>query len=144
MCRCPECWLDVFECIRKLTGQILTDCWLYSCVYITELVVNSSPGQNGRHFADDIFKCILNEKFCSLIRISCIKRYSHSPINSFAPRYGSKIIQNSCSDTCAKIALGRMSQNQTHEQSTLVQVMVWCRQAPSHCLSQICAAVWRH
>ena len=34
--------------------------------------VNSSlHGQNGRHFADDIFKCILmNEKFCILIQIS--------------------------------------------------------------------------
>ena len=33
---------------------------------------NSSPaGPNGRHFADDIFRCILlNEKFCILFRIS--------------------------------------------------------------------------
>ena len=31
----------------------------------------SSPGQNGRHFADDIFNCIVvNEKFCVLIKIS--------------------------------------------------------------------------
>ena len=31
----------------------------------------SLPGQNGRHFADDIFRCIfLNEKFCILILIS--------------------------------------------------------------------------
>ena len=30
-----------------------------------------SPGQNGRHFADDIFRCIfVNEKFCILIKIS--------------------------------------------------------------------------
>ena len=35
-------------------------------------IINSSPpGQNGRHFPDDIFKCIfMNEKFCILIRIS--------------------------------------------------------------------------
>ena len=34
--------------------------------------VNSSPpGQNVRHFTDDIFKCIIiNEKFCILIQIS--------------------------------------------------------------------------
>ena len=34
--------------------------------------VNSSPsGQNGHHFADDIFRCIfVNEKFCILIKIS--------------------------------------------------------------------------
>ena len=32
---------------------------------------SSPPGQNGRHFPDDIFICIfMNEKFCILIRIS--------------------------------------------------------------------------
>ena len=31
----------------------------------------SSPGQNSRHFADDIFKCIyVNKKCCITIRIS--------------------------------------------------------------------------
>ena len=36
------------------------------------LYLNSSPpGQNGRHFADDIFRCVfVNEKSCILIRIS--------------------------------------------------------------------------
>ena len=31
-----------------------------------DMYINSSaPGQNGRHFADDTFKCILmNEEFC--------------------------------------------------------------------------------
>ena len=29
------------------------------------------PGQNGRHFADDIFRCIfVNEKFCVFVKIS--------------------------------------------------------------------------
>ena len=38
----------------------------------SELSFNSSPpGQNGRHFAAAIFKCIsMNEKFCIFIRIS--------------------------------------------------------------------------
>ena len=32
---------------------------------------SSSPGQNGRNFPDDIFKCIfVNEEFCILIQIS--------------------------------------------------------------------------
>ena len=32
---------------------------------------SSPPGQNGRHFADDIFKCLfVNEKFCIMIKIS--------------------------------------------------------------------------
>ena len=31
---------------------------------------SSPPGQNGRHFTDDIFRCIfVNEKFCILIKI---------------------------------------------------------------------------
>ena len=31
----------------------------------------SPPGQNGRRFADDIFRCIfVNEKFCILTKIS--------------------------------------------------------------------------
>ena len=35
---------------------------------MTHICINSSPpGQNGRHFADDIFRCILtNKKFCIL------------------------------------------------------------------------------
>ena len=34
--------------------------------------INSSPpGQNGRHFTDDIFRCVfVTEKFCILIKIS--------------------------------------------------------------------------
>ena len=31
----------------------------------------SPPGQNGRHFADDIFRCIfVNGKVCTLMKIS--------------------------------------------------------------------------
>ena len=37
------------------------------CAYI----YSSPPGQNGRHFADDIFRChFVNEKLCILIKIS--------------------------------------------------------------------------
>ena len=44
-----------------------------SNIYIQHNLRNtwSAPTQNGRHFADDILKCILmNEKFCILIKIS--------------------------------------------------------------------------
>ena len=46
-------------------------------------VVNSSPpGLNGRHFPDDIFKCIfMNEKVCILIEIS-LKFVPKGPINN--------------------------------------------------------------
>ena len=45
-------------------------CWL--CKAMQNLSLNSSLlGQNGRHFADDIFRCVfVNEKFCILIKIS--------------------------------------------------------------------------
>ena len=44
--------------------------------------INSSPpGQNGRHFADDAFRCIfVNEKFCILIEIS-LKFVPKGPID---------------------------------------------------------------
>ena len=40
------------------------------------------PGQNGRHFTDDIFSCIfVNEKFCILIKIS-LKFVPEGPIDN--------------------------------------------------------------
>ena len=45
-----------------------------------------SPGQNGRYFADDIFRCILaNEKFCILIEIS-LKFVPNGPIDNSVTR----------------------------------------------------------
>ena len=42
----------------------------------------SPPGQNGRHFADDIFKCIfLNEDVWILIKIS-LKFIPNGPFNN--------------------------------------------------------------
>ena len=46
------------------------------------LNLNSSPGQNGHQFADDIFKCIfMNDKFCILIPVS-LKFVPKSPIDN--------------------------------------------------------------
>ena len=43
---------------------------------------SSPPGQNGRHFADDSFKCIfVNEKFCILIKFS-LKFVPKGPIDN--------------------------------------------------------------
>ena len=44
----------------------------YICSVVLVTAINSSsPGQNGCHFADDMFRCILmNEKFCISIKIS--------------------------------------------------------------------------
>ena len=45
---------------------------------------SSPPGQNGRHFADDISRCILvNEKFCILVKIS-LKFVPKGPIDNNA------------------------------------------------------------
>ena len=41
-----------------------------------------------------------------------------------------------CWGILCEIELIRMSLDFIEDQSTLVQVMAWCRQAPSHCLSQ--------
>ena len=46
------------------------------------------------------------------------------------------IIQNSSFGTHYEIALCWMPQNLTIEKSTLLQVMAWCHQAPSHYLIQ--------
>ena len=45
-------------------------------------VINSSPpGQNGRHFADEVFRCIfVNEKLYILTKIS-LKFVSKGPID---------------------------------------------------------------
>ena len=46
------------------------------------LINSSPPRQNGRHFPDDIFKCIfMNERFCILIWISP-KFVFQGPINN--------------------------------------------------------------
>ena len=46
-------------------------------VFLTHL----HPGQNGRHFADDIFRCIfVNEKFSIFIQI-LLKFFAKIPIN---------------------------------------------------------------
>ena len=49
---------------------------------ITIFVNSSPPGQNGRHFPDDILKCIfMNENFCILIEIS-LKFVPNGPIKN--------------------------------------------------------------
>ena len=50
---------------------------------VFEGFLNSSPpGQNGRLFADDVFRCIfVNEKFCILIKIS-LKFVPKDPIDN--------------------------------------------------------------
>ena len=49
---------------------------------VVQYLNSSLPGQNGRHFADKIFRCILvNEKFCILIKTS-LMFVPRGPINN--------------------------------------------------------------
>ena len=86
---CAELEMVVIVCIYKYItvfdshtarGFIITQpiiCWLE-----IELLNSLSPRQNGRHFADDIFKCIfLNENIWIPIKIS-LKFVPKGPINN--------------------------------------------------------------
>ena len=61
--------------IRSLYSYVVSRCPWY-CQWWHKIHLEchfswSSPRQNGRHFADDIFRCIfLNQKFCILFKIS--------------------------------------------------------------------------
>ena len=53
--------------IIMFVSSVLYPLFIYEPTYLKP----SSPRQNGRHFADDIFWCFfVNEKFCILIKIS--------------------------------------------------------------------------
>ena len=57
-------------------------CIILNCIDYIFVSLKYLPGQNGRHFADDVFKCIfVNEKFGILIHIS-LKYVSKGPIDN--------------------------------------------------------------
>ena len=82
--------------------------------------------------------------FCAKVTAYINSDGVHIYINSLAPgRCGSNfesifklILQISSLGTCCEIALMGLLQNVANEKSILVQVMAWCRQAPSHYLRQ--------
>ena len=53
------------------------------CIAFAKGISNTHPpGQNGRHFSDDIFKCIfMNEKFCDSIQVT-LKFVPKGPIDN--------------------------------------------------------------
>ena len=56
---------------KPLSEPMMVSLPTHICVTRPQWVKSSPPGQSGRHFADDIFRCnFVNEKFCILIRIS--------------------------------------------------------------------------
>ena len=54
------------------TNHNMNQWWLWSLTHMSRHhYVLTHPGQNGYHFADDLFRCIfVTEKFCNLIKIS--------------------------------------------------------------------------
>ena len=59
-----------------------TTCILILAISYAEWLNSSAPKQNGRHFADDVFKCIfVNGKFGILIQIS-LNFVPKSPIDN--------------------------------------------------------------
>ena len=59
--------IDTIVLVVELFGKTIDNTALYDAC-----IVNSfPPGQNGRHFEDDILKCIfVKEEFCIFIEIS--------------------------------------------------------------------------
>ena len=56
---------------RYVTKPPLSSIWMQNVNWSDCAVNFSPPGQNGRHFADDLFRYIfMNEKLCILIKIS--------------------------------------------------------------------------
>ena len=68
---------------EHVQGQMsLSNCGMDTTSSTSTVLNSSPPGQNGRLFADDIFRCIfVNEKFCILIKIS-LKFVPKSQINN--------------------------------------------------------------
>ena len=70
-------WLGAnLKSAQHKTKHTLTHCFL------CHILNSSPPGQNGRHLADNLFRCIfVNEKFCILIKIS-LKFVPKHPIDN--------------------------------------------------------------
>ena len=61
---------SLFSNSTKLQHESYVELSGYTLLFIV-YVYFTSPGQNGRHFADDIFRSIfVNATFCTSIRIS--------------------------------------------------------------------------
>ena len=91
-CNAVSHWLDAITWsnaeqipMKKDSTQIVFPngmCELSVNLFRPPCVDSSLPGQNGGHFADDVFKCIVrNEEFCIAIKIS-LKFVPKGPIDN--------------------------------------------------------------
>ena len=82
--QCKNKWFFLSQdWLTHIIYSTWNDTVLFHVQELYAMLLNSPhTGQNGRNFADDIFKCIfLNENFCILIRIS-LKFISKGPIEN--------------------------------------------------------------
>ena len=75
---CPnirEIGIQMFT-MKNLGRRVMSFKWCHDCsefdlACAVATLHSSSPGLNGRHFADDVFMCLLvNDNFCISIKIS--------------------------------------------------------------------------
>ena len=84
--KCTPLWqpLCMWWNIEGICWVVLSLSNLVSVLAIPFFLNSSPPGQNGCHFADDIFRCIfLNENFCILFKIS-LKFVPKGPIDNIS------------------------------------------------------------
>ena len=80
-------WTETAEILPRVKQELVFLQIEYKCLrdiskHDIYLVNSSPPGQNGRHFTDDTFKCIsLNENFCILIKRS-LKFVHEGPVDN--------------------------------------------------------------
>ena len=132
-------------------------CWPTPCEFlaITELINTLRPRQNGRRFADDVFKCIfLNENVWISLKIS-LKFVPKVPINNIPAlvqilawrRWGDKplsepmmvsLLTHICVTRPQWVKSVCFSDTTWHRTSwsTLAQVMARCLMVPIHNLNQ--------
>ena len=89
----PKVWIDNIPALvqimawrrpgdKQLSEPMMVSLLMHICVTQPQWVNTLGPRQNGRHFADDIFKCIfLNENVRILIKIS-LRFVPKGPINN--------------------------------------------------------------
>ena len=92
------------------------------------------------------FKWILDQNLYKMILITCIWECQQNVVHYVQAQWVNWLFPGSI---ICEIALGWMSKDLTDDKSTLVQVMVWCHQAPSHYLSQCwprfyLMSIWHH
>ena len=62
--------------ILLMKNKYINERTQYKAVLAMYIINSPRPGQNGRHYVDDIFRCILvNEMFCNWISLKFIPTY---------------------------------------------------------------------